>query len=143
MALIRSFELIETFRQVTWYSAGAPFLVLVCSSSVCTSPSAVVTVVGFLDARTVSNSAKFRSFLLGRCTDAPESTTNYLSSSFFADGASDDQTSEGDWNVALSLVLSLWTLFANAHASLRAHLSCCKVSSCVLSSNLAAQRLRS
>ena len=33
---------------------------------------------GFLDTRTVSNSASFRSFLLSTCIDVPESTTNDL-----------------------------------------------------------------
>ena len=45
-----------------------------------TSPLAVKTVVGLLDVVTVSNSAKFISFFLIMCIDAPESTTNYLSS---------------------------------------------------------------
>ena len=35
--------------------------------------------------------------------DAPESTTNYLSSVFFEDGAVNDQISESEKNVALSL----------------------------------------
>ena len=43
---------------------------------------AVITVVGFLVNRIVSNSAAFRSFLLSMCTDAPESATIYLSSGF-------------------------------------------------------------
>ena len=41
----------------------------------------------------VSNSAEFRSFLLNMCIDAPESTTNSLSSGFIADGAGRHQTS--------------------------------------------------
>ena len=39
--------------------------------------------------------------------------------------------------------LTLQTFFARSHASLRAHRSCCKVSSCVRSSILGAQGLRS
>ena len=46
-------------------------------------------------------------------------------------------------NVALSFSLRLWTCFAISHASLRAHRSCCKVSSWILSSNLGALGLRS
>ena len=64
-----------------------------------------------------------------------QSTTNYLSSGFFEDGAGSDQTSEGEKNVLLSLSLSIWTFFDKSHASLRAHRSCCKLSSFVLSSN--------
>ena len=66
----------------------------VASSSVCTSPLVVITVVVFLDARTVSSSAELRSFLLSMCIDAPASATNVLSSGFFEDGAGNDQTSE-------------------------------------------------
>ena len=55
---------------------------LFASSSVCDSQLAVTTVVGFLDTRTVSSSAEFRSFLLSMCIETPESTTNYLSSVF-------------------------------------------------------------
>ena len=74
-----------------------------------------------------SSSAELKSFLLSICIDAPESATNSLSSGFFEEGARNDQTSEGEKNVALSLSLSLQTFFAESHASLRAHLSCCKV----------------
>ena len=56
-------------------------------SFVCTSPLAVITVVGLLDVVTVSNSAEFKSFLLIMCIDAPESTTNSLSSGLRVDGA--------------------------------------------------------
>ena len=52
----------------------------VASSLVCTSPLAVVTVVGFLDVLTVSNSAELRSRLLTICILALEYTTNSLSS---------------------------------------------------------------
>ena len=68
----------------------------VASSFVCTSPSAGITVVGDLDTRTVSSSAEFRSFLLIVWTDAPEHTTNSLSSDFVEDGAGNDKTSEGE-----------------------------------------------
>ena len=44
------------------------------------------TVVRSLDNRIVSSAAEFRSFLLGMCIDAPESTTNPLSSGFVEDG---------------------------------------------------------
>ena len=48
----------------------------VASSFVCTSPLAVITVVGLLDVVTVSNSAEFKSIFLNMCIDALESTTN-------------------------------------------------------------------
>ena len=57
----------------------------VASSLVCTSPLAVIIVVGFLDVLMVSNSAELRSLLLTTCILAPESTTNYLSSGSFVD----------------------------------------------------------
>ena len=56
----------------------------------------MITVVGFLDTRTVSSSAEFRSLLLSMCIDALESTTNYFSSSSVEDGAGDNQTSESE-----------------------------------------------
>ena len=43
----------------------------------------------------------------------------------------------------IRIFLSLETLFAKSHATLRAHLCWCKVSSCVLSANLGAHGLRS
>ena len=45
------------------------------------------------------------------CIDAPESTTNYLSSGVFEDVAGNDQTSEREKNVLLSLSLSIRTFF--------------------------------
>ena len=71
------------------------------SSCVCTSPLAVMTVVGLLDVVRVSNSAEFKSFLLIMCIDAPESTTNSLSSGLRFDGAGKHQFSEGEKNAAL------------------------------------------
>ena len=81
--------------------------------------------------------------MLSMCIDAPQSTTNSLSSGFFEGGAGDDQTSEGETNVTLSLSLTLWTFLAKSNASLRAHLSSYRISSCVRSSNFGAQGLRS
>ena len=77
------------------------------------------------------------------CIDAPESTANSLSSGFVEDGAGDDQTSEGELDVALSFSLSLWILLAISLATLRARCSCFKVSSSDLSSNYGAWGLRS
>ena len=51
----------------------------IASSFVCTSPFAVMTLVGFLHTRTVSSSAAFKSFLLSMCMEAQESTTNSVS----------------------------------------------------------------
>ena len=58
-------------------------------------------IVGQHDFVKVSNSAEFKSFLLIMCIDAPEATTNSLSSGFIVDGAGRHQTSEGEKNVAL------------------------------------------
>ena len=68
----------------------------VASSFVCTSPLVVKTVVGFLEAFTVSNAAELRSFLLNMGMDAPESTTNSLFSGFITDGAGRHQASAGE-----------------------------------------------
>ena len=48
-----------------------------------------------------SNSAEFKSFLLIMCIDAPESTTNSLSSGLRVDGAGRHQFSEGEKNAVL------------------------------------------
>ena len=75
-----------------------------------------------------SSSAELKSFLLSTCIDALESTTNSRSSGIFQEGAGITHASVGELNVALSLFLTLWTFFAKSQASLRAHLSSCKVS---------------
>ena len=67
----------------------------VASSFVCTSPLTATTFVGLLETLTISNSDEFRSFLFNMCIDALESTTNSLSSRFFADGGGRHQTSVG------------------------------------------------
>ena len=59
----------------------------VASSCVCTSPLAVMTIVGLHDFVKVSNAAEFKSFLLIMCIDAPGSTTKSLSSGLIVDGA--------------------------------------------------------
>ena len=46
-------------------------------------------------------SAEFKSFLLIMCIDAPESTTNYLSSGLIVDGEGRHQFSEGEKKAAL------------------------------------------
>ena len=55
----------------------------VASSFVCTSPLVATTVVELLETVVVSNLAEFRSFVLDIYMDAPESTTNSLSSVFY------------------------------------------------------------
>ena len=74
----------------------------------------------------MSSSDELKAFLLSMCIGAPDSTTNDLSSGFFEAGAGNDQTSEGEKNVVLSLSLGSWTFFTISHASLRAHRSCCR-----------------
>ena len=77
----------------------------------------------------VSVSAKFKSFLLIMCIDAPESTTNSLSSGLRFDGASKHLSSEGEKNAALFFSFYLRTLLASLYAASRAHPSCHSVSS--------------
>ena len=72
----------------------------VASSCVCSSPLAVMTVVGLLDVVTVSISASFKSLLLIICIDAPESTTNFRSSSLRFD-AGRHLFSDGEKNAVL------------------------------------------
>ena len=92
------------------------------SSCVCTSPLAVVTVVGLLDVVTVSNSAEFKSFLLIMCIDAPKSTKKSRSSGLRVD-AGKHLFSEGEQNVALFFSFNFHTLLASLHAASRGHLA--------------------
>ena len=66
-----------------------------------TSPLAVMTIVGLHDFVKVSISAEFKSFVLIMCIDAPESTTNSLSSGLRVDFLGRHQFSEGEKNAAL------------------------------------------
>ena len=75
----------------------------------------------------MSSSSELNSFLLIMCIDAPESTTNSRTPGLLEVGAS----------------ITLASIFSKSHASLRALLSWCKVSSCDLASNFGAQGLRS
>ena len=72
----------------------------VASSYVCTSPLAVMTIVGRHDFVKESISASYKSFSLIICIDAPESTTNSRSSRLRFDAAK-HQFSQGEKNVAL------------------------------------------
>ena len=58
------------------------------------------------------------------CIDAPESTTNSLSSDLIVDGAGRHQFSEGEKNVVLCFSFSLRIHLAIFHAASRAHRSC-------------------
>ena len=71
----------------------------IASSCVCTSPLAVMTIVGLHDFVKVSISASLKSFLLIICIDAPESTTNSRSSGFNVDAGK--HLFSADKNVAL------------------------------------------
>ena len=95
----------------------------VASSCVCTSPLAVMTVVGPHDFVQVSITSEFKSFLLIMCIDAPESTTNSRSSGLRFD-AGRHLFSEGEKNVALSCSFNFNTLLASFHAASRAPCSC-------------------
>ena len=71
----------------------------------------------------VSDSAELRSSLLTICIQAPESTTNCLSSGSFVDAAGRNQSVA----VVLSFSFSLYMFLARFHALLRAHRCClCK-----------------
>ena len=72
----------------------------VASSCVCTSPLAVMTVVGLHDFVKVSISAENKSFMLIMCINTPQSTTNSRSSGLRLD-ASKHLFSEGEKNAAL------------------------------------------
>ena len=104
--------LLSRINPILWHTV-ASFLVF-------TSPLAATTVGGLLETLTVSNSAEFRSFLLDVCMDAPESTTNSLSSGFILDGAGRHDSLVSEKKVALSVSLSFTIFLANLHASPRA-----------------------
>ena len=103
----------------------------VASSCVCTSPLAVMTIVGVHDFVKVPISASLKSFLLIICIDAPESTTNSRSSGLRLD-AGRHQFSKGEKNFALSCSFNFNTLLASFHAASRAPCSCHSVSSPIL-----------
>ena len=92
------------------------------SSCVCTSPLAVITVVGLLDVVTVSNSAEFKSFLLVMCIDAPESTTNSLSSGLIFGDAGRHRSSASEKKVDLSFSFS-FTIFWPDSTLLHEHIA--------------------
>ena len=114
----------------------------ILSSCVGTSPLAVTTIVGLHDFVKVSISALLKSFLLIICIDAPESTTNSLSSGLRVD-AGRHLFSVSDKNVALSCSFNFDTLLASIHAASRAHHPCHSASSCERFSNFGALGLRS
>ena len=101
-------------RSITITKRSNSLTYTVASSLVCTSPLAVITVVGLLDVLMVSNSAELRSFLLTICILAPESTKNSLSSSFYG---------------GCGRHMSLYMFLARFHALLRAHRCCLSISS--------------
>ena len=82
----------------------------IASLCVCTSPLAVMTIVGLHVFVKVSISESFKSFLLIICIDAPESTTNSRSSGLRID-AGRHLFSEGEKNIALSCSFNFNTTF--------------------------------
>ena len=84
--------------------------------------------IGGYDYRRTARFRQFKSFLLILCIDAPESTTNSLSSGLRVD-AGRHQFSEGEKNVALSCSFNFNTLLASLHAASRAPCSCHSVTS--------------
>ena len=88
-----------------------------------------MTVVTHLDVVKVSNPSELKSFLLIMCIDAPESTTNSLSSSLRVDGADKHLFSESEKNAASFFSFNLIMILASLHAASRAHRYCHSVSS--------------
>ena len=109
----------------------------IASTCVCTSPLAVVTILGLHDSVKVSISAFLKSCMLIMCIDAPESTTNSLSSGFNVD-AGRHVFSGDEKNATLSCSFNLNIFLANFHAASRAPCPCHSVSSCERSSNFGA-----
>ena len=114
----------------------------IASSCVCTSPLAVMTIVGLHDFVKVSISALFKSFLLIMCFDALESTTNSRSSSLRVD-AGKHPFPKVRRILLFHAPLIFNTLLASFHAASRAACSCHSVSSWDRSSNFGALGLRS
>ena len=100
----------------------------VASSCVCTSPLAVMAIVGLHDFVKISISASLKSFLLIMCIDAPESTTKSRFSSLRVDAGS-HLFSEGEKKAVLSRSFKFNTRLASFHAASRAPCSCHCVSS--------------
>ena len=113
----------------------------VASSCVCTSPLAMMTIVGLLDFVKISISASLKSFLLIMCIGAPESTTKSRSSGLRID-AGRHLFSEGEKNAALWCSYHFNTFLASFQAASRAPCSCHSVSSWDRSSNFGALGLR-
>ena len=86
-----------------------------------------MTIVGLQDFDKVSISASLKSFLLIMCIDAPESTTNSLSSGFNVD-AGRHLFSGDEKNAVLSCSFNFNTFLASFHAASRAPYSCHSVS---------------
>ena len=151
-----SSELLGTETSTTTGGMGTSALCFTIPPEICTSccvlttsrrvaksgALAVMTVVGLHDFVKVSISASLRSFLLIMCIDAPESTTNSLSSGFNVD-AGRHLFSGDEKNAALSCSFNLNTFLDSFHAASRAPCSCHYVSSCERSSNFGALGLRS
>ena len=107
----------------------------VASSCVCTSPLAVMTIVGLHKFVKVSISASLKSLLLIICIDAPESSGLRVD-------VGKHHFSEGEKNVAPSCSFKFNTLLASFHAASRAPCSCHSVSSWDRPSNFGALGLR-
>ena len=101
-----------------------------------------MAIVGLHDFVKVSISAEIKSFLLIMSIDAPESTTNSLSSGLRFDGAGRHQFSEGEKNAVLFFSCNFRMLLASLRAASRAHRSFLSVSSWDRSSNFGALGLR-
>ena len=83
-----------------------------------------MTVVGLCEVLTVINSAKFKSFLLIMCIDAPEYTTNSLSSCSILDGERRQHLSEGVKKVDLCFSFNFKIFLVSFYAASGTHRSC-------------------
>ena len=97
--------LLVCFRELSLSRISTSLTSTVASLCVCTSPLAVMTIVGLHEFVKVSISASLKSFLLIMCVVALESTTNSLSSGLRFDGAGRHQFARGMMFYVFPLIL--------------------------------------
>ena len=124
-------------RSITLTNKSCCLTYTVPSSLICTSPLAVISVVGLLDVLMVFTSTGLKSSAPTVCTVAPESSTNSLLW-LSCWSTCEDTLSASEKNVALSIALSLLMILERFHALLQAHRCCLSVSSWDRSSNFTA-----
>ena len=110
------------------------------SSCVCTSPLAVMTIVGLHDFVKVSISATFKFFFADHMHRRSRVHNNFSFLCF--EGGGTHQSSEGEKNAVLRFSFNFWIFLAGLHAASRAHRSCHSVSFWDRSPNFGALGLR-